>query len=462
MSEKIKKKYIGDRVFYKVAFTIMLPILLQSAITNFVNMLDNIMIGQVGTLEMSAVSIVNQLTFIFNLVIFGSLSGASIFGAQYYGQGNYDGMKQSFQFKLITAFIVSIIGIFILYIFAVPLTSLYMNKDTNTISDINTTLTHATSYIKYIVIGLLPFAISQCISSTIRESGETFVPMISAFIAITVNLIFNYLLIFGQFGFPKLGTDGAAIATTLSRFVELIFLIFAAKKINKKLPIFTKLFPLKVEASLAKKIISKGAPLAANEFFWSFGVAAINQSYSTRGLNVVAANNISSTIFGLFFIVCMSLGQTIAILVGQKLGADEFEEAVDTNRKLTFLAFALCIFLGIIMIIISPYFPKLYNVNDEVKAIATAIIAIDGILLPIGSLYNSSYYTLRSGGKALLTSLFDSGLTCLLALPIAFILSRYTTIPLIPLYAIVRSLDIVKGLIGLLLVKKRVWINRLV
>ena len=462
MSEKFKKKYIGDRVFYKVAFAIMLPILLQSAITNFVNMLDNIMIGQVGTLEMSAVSIVNQLTFIFNLVIFGSLSGASIFGAQYYGQGNYDGMKQSFQFKLITAFIVSILGIAILSIFAVPLTSLYMNKDTNTISDINTTLMHATSYIKYIVIGLLPFAISQCISSTIRESGETFVPMVSAFIAITVNLIFNYLLIFGHFGFPKLGTDGAAIATTLSRFVELIFLIFAAKKINKKLPIFTKLLPLKVESSLAKKIISKGAPLAVNEFFWSFGVAAINQSYSTRGLNVVAADNISATMFGLFFIVCMSLGQTIAILVGQKLGADEFEEAVDTNRKLTFLAFSLCIFLGIIMIIISPYFPKLYNVNDEVKAIATAIIAIDGILLPIGALYNSAYYTLRSGGKALLTSIFDSGLTCLLALPVAFILSRYTDIPLIPLYAIVRSLDIVKGLIGLMLVKKRVWINRLV
>ena len=114
------------------------------------------------------------------------------------------------------------------------------------------------------------------------------------------------------------------------------------------------------------------------------------------------------------------------------------------------------------MIIISPYFPKLYNVNDEVKAIATAIIAIDGILLPIGALYNSAYYTLRSGGKALLTSIFDSGLTWLLALPVAFILSRYTDIPLIPLYAIVRSLDIVKGLIGLLLVKKRVWINRLV
>lgn len=462
MNKTIKEKYIGNKIFYKTIFIIMIPILLQSAITNFVNMLDNIMIGQVGTLEMSAVSIVNQLIFIFNLVIFGSLSGAGIYGAQFYGNGNYDGMRECFRFKLIIGFIISLLGIFILYFFATPLTSLYMNPNTNTNETIVVTLAYASSYIKYIVIGLLPFAISQCISTTIRESGETFLPMASSLIAIFINLIFNYLLIFGNFGFPKLGTDGAAIATTLSRFVELLFLIIASHRIKEKLPFFKEIFPLKVSTPLTKKILAKGTPLALNEFFWSFGIAAINQCYSTRGLVVVAADNIAATIFGLFIIFSVAMGQTMSILIGQKLGANEFDEAVDNNRKITFLSFSLCVILGLIMVGISSFFPRLYNVTEEVKHLAAIMIIIDGILLPTSALYNCAYYTLRSGGKVFITSLFDSGLTCFVAFPLAFILSRYTNLPLITMYIIIRSLDILKAVIGTVLVNKKIWINRLV
>ncbi len=462
MIDNIKTKFIGDKVFYKTVFIIMLPILLQNAITNFVNLLDNIMIGQVGTLQMSAVSIVNQLTFIYNLFIFGALSGASIFSAQFFGSGNHDGMRHALRFKIITALVVASISIFILYYYSVPLTKLYMNPETNSIEDINNTLIYASSYIKYIVIGLLPFAISQCISSTIRESGETLLPMLSSLLAIFINLIFNYILIFGHFGFPALGTDGAAIATSLSRFIELLFLLVVAYRIKEKLPAFKNIFPLKVPYQLSKKIIAKGAPLALNEFLWSFGVAAINQSYSTRGLIVVASDNIAMTIYSLFIIACIAMGQTIAIMIGQKLGSSEFDEAIDINRKLTFLSFTFCIFLGLLMIIIAPIFPRFYNVEEEIRHLASSMIRIDGLLLPIAALFNAAYFTLRSGGKALLTTIFDSGLTCFLSLPIAYYLSRYTNIPILQMYIIIRSLDIIKGILGLYLVKRKVWINRLV
>ena len=462
MFNGMREKFIGNKVFYKTVFMIMLPILFQNAITNFVNMLDNIMIGQVGTLQMSAVSIVNQLIFIFNLLVFGSLSGAGIFSSQFFGNKNYEGVKQCFRFKLLTGFIVGSLGTIILYLYAEPLTSLYMNPETNSLQNIKETLTYASSYIRYIIIGLLPFAVSQCISSTIRESGETILPMISSLCAIFINLIFNYLLIFGHLGFPKLGTDGAAIATSLSRFVELTFLLVVAYKMRDRLPAFKKVLPLKIEHSLAKKIISKGTPLAMNEFFWSFGVAAINQCYSTRGLNVVAANNIAGTIYSLFIMACIAMGNTIAIIIGQKLGADQIDEAIDHNRKLTFLSFSMCIVLSAIMLILAKPFPNLYNVTSDVKSIATTMILVDGFLMPVAALYNSAYFTLRSGGKALLTSLFDSGLTCLLALPVAFILSRFTSLPLVPMYIIVRSLDIIKGALGIYLIRKKVWINRLI
>ena len=411
---------------------------------------------------MSAVSIVNQLIFIFNLLVFGSLSGAGIFSSQFFGNKNYEGVKQCFRFKLLIGFIVGNLGIIILYLYAEPLTSLYMNPETNSIQNIKETLSYASSYIRYIIIGLLPFAVSQCISSTIRESGETILPMLSSLCAIFINLIFNYLLIFGHLGFPKLGTDGAAIATSLSRFVELAFLLVVAYKMRNRLPVFKKILPLKIDNKLAKKIISKGTPLAMNEFFWSFGVAAINQCYSTRGLNVVAANNIAGTIYSLFIMACIAMGNTIAIIIGQKLGANQFDEAVDYNRKLTFLSFSMCIVLSIIMLLLAKPFPNLYNVTDDVKSIATMMIIVDGFLMPVAALYNSAYFTLRSGGKALLTSLFDSGLTCLLALPVAFILSRFTSLPLVPMYIIVRSLDIIKGALGIYLIRKKVWINRLV
>ena len=214
------KRLFGDRKFYSMVLAVALPIMAQNGVTNFVSMLDNIMVGQLGTEPMSGVAIANQLLFVFNLCIFGATSGAGIFGAQFYGSGDTDGLRSTFQFKLLLCAGLTVLAIGILMAFPEPLIRLYLHEG-GSAADIEATLQYGLDYVRVMLWGLFPFMIVQVYSSTLRETGQTIVPMVASMAAILVNLTFNYFLIFGRMGFPRLEVRGAAIATVLSRFVEL-------------------------------------------------------------------------------------------------------------------------------------------------------------------------------------------------------------------------------------------------
>lgn len=214
------KRLFGDRKFYSMVLAVALPIMAQNGVTNFVSMLDNIMVGQLGTEPMSGVAIANQLLFVFNLCIFGATSGAGIFGAQFYGSGDTNGLRSTFQFKLLLCAGLTVLAIGILMAFPEPLIRLYLHEG-GSAADIEATLQYGLDYVRVMLWGLFPFMIVQVYSSTLRETGQTIVPMVASMAAILVNLTFNYFLIFGRMGFPRLEVRGAAIATVLSRFVEL-------------------------------------------------------------------------------------------------------------------------------------------------------------------------------------------------------------------------------------------------
>ena len=199
---------------------VAMPIMIQNGITNFVSLLDNIMVGQVGTEQMSGVAIVNQLLFIYNLCIFGGVSGAGIFTAQYFGQGNDEGVRNTFRFKLWIGVILTAAAITIFLGAHEPLIRLYLTGDQGS-QDMNATLAYGISYMKVMLVGLPPFLFVQLYASTLRECGETMLPMKAGITAVFVNLIFNYILIYGKFGAPQLGVVGAAVATVLSRYVEM-------------------------------------------------------------------------------------------------------------------------------------------------------------------------------------------------------------------------------------------------
>ena len=445
-----------------MVLVIVLPVVVQNGISQFVSVLDNLMVGRMGTEEMSGVAIANQLVFVFNLTLFGGFSGAGIFGAQFAGKGDNEGLRNVLRFKLLICAGVCAVFLIVFGFFHRPLLDLFLHEGSAE-GDLAATLDFGSEYIMIMMLGLIPYALAQCYASAMRETGETFIPMIGSGTAVLVNLVFNYLLIFGKLGFPALGVRGAAIATVISRFVELGIIYVFAKTHTKRFPFFKGVLrTLRVPWSLSKGIIVKGTPLLLNEMLWSLGITVMTQCYSTRGLSVVAAQNISATVSNLFNIVFMSIGSSIGIIVGNLLGANKLEEAKDTDRKIIALSLFTCAFFGVMLAVAAPFIPRLYNTGEEVRALAKSFLWVAAFMMPFYAFTHACYFTLRSGGQTKITMLFDSCYVWGVCIPVAFVLSRFTSVPILPLYIICCSLELVKCVIGFILVRSGKWIVNMV
>jgi len=456
------KKYIGDKKFYKRLFAVALPIMLQNGISNFVGLLDNIMVGRLGTEQMSGVSIVNQLIFIFFLCLFGAIGGTGIFTAQYAGQKNDEGIRYTFRFKLI-------LGTIILAIFA----ALFIFRDTELISlylhegskdgDLAATLSYGKVYMATMLIGLIPCVTEQVYSSTLRECGETVVPMIASVIAVFVNLGFNYILIFGHLGAPAMGVVGAAIATNIARFLQAgIVMVYVHTHKAKHTYMNGMYSSFRVPLNLSKKIIIMATPLIVNETMWAAGIAAQTQIYSVRGLAVVAGLNINSTIFNLFSIAFIAMGDAVAIIVGQQLGAGKLEEGKDTAYKIIAFSTVMSIGIGIVLYLLAPYFPLLYNTSQEVRNIAAGIIRVTAIMMPVSGFLHATYFTIRSGGKTFITFLFDSVFLWVISVPLAYYFIHFTGMSIFWAFFLVESTNIVKSLIGWIIMRSGIWMQNIV
>lgn len=456
------KRYIGDRAFYRRAFGIAIPILIQNGITNFVSLLDNIMVGQVGTLQMSGVSIVNNLLLVFNLCIFGACSGAGIFTAQFYGSEDHENIRYTFRFKMMICALLALIGIGIFYFFGDTLINLYLQGEGSP-QDAALTLDYGFTYLKVMLWGLVPFALSNAYAGTLRETDQTLLPMVGGICAVFVNLFFNYVLIFGHFGAPALGAEGAAIATVISRFAELAIVAGWTHLHGAKNPFIRGVYrSLHIPKKLFMTIMAKGMPLLINEFFWSTGVAMLSQCYSTCGLDVVPAMNISTTLYNLANVSFIAMGNAVGIITGQMLGANiPREKLLGDNRKLIAVSTAVGIVFSALMLCCSSLFPGFYNTTQEIRTLASRLIMITACLMPFTSYVNAIYFTLRSGGQTGITFLFDSGFSWLVCVPLAYCLSRFTGMTILPLFFICQATEILKAVLGAIVLKKGKWIKNL-
>ena len=462
MLSTLKSRYLGDRSFLRMVLRIAVPVMVQNGITNFVSLLDNIMVGQVGTEPMSGVAIVNQLIFVFNLCIFGGLAGAGIFTAQYYGQGDQEGIRQTFRYKLWIGTLLCAGAAAVFLLAGGPLISLYLNESAEG-GDLMSTLKYGESYLRIMLAGLPAFMLAQVYSSSLRECGETLVPMRAGIIAVLVNLIGNWLLIYGHWGFPQLGVDGAAIATVLSRYVELLIVVTWTHAHKERNPWVVGLYrTLRIPLDRAVEFFRKGFPLLINEALWSSGIATLNQCYSMRGLSVVTAQNISSTISNLFSVVFISMGTAIAIILGQRLGANRLDEARDHARKLIVMSILMSVGTGILLGCAAPFFPRVYQTEESIRALATRLMIVNALFMPLNAFNNACYFTLRSGGKTWITFLFDSVCLWALCIPVAFVLSRYTDMYIVWMLVCVNCAELVKCFFGLHLVRKGVWVRNIV
>ena len=462
MLEQFRRKYIGDRNFYKSYIALALPMILQNAVTNLVSFLDNIMVGQLGTEQMSGVAIVNQLIFVYNLAIFGAVSAASIFGAQYFGKGNHKGHMYSFRFKLYAALTVTALTILLFVTKGENLISLYLT-DTSGSGATGAALQYGLEYLIIMIAGLIPFAVNQAYATNIKETGQTLLPMIASFVAVGSNAILDYLLIFGIGPFPELGVQGAALATVIARYIEALMIIIWAHRHREKNRYLKGAYTgFGIPADELKAIIIKGLPLMMNEVLWAAGMTAVRQCYSIRGLEVVAGLNIATTITNLFNIIYLQLGACISIVVGQYLGAGKLEEAKDADNKMIVFSVFCCVIVAVCMLFIGRFFPQIYNTSEEIRALATKFIAVSAIIMPFCSFSHASYFTLRSGGKTMVTFLFDSVFTWIIIVPIAFLLAHFTGLGIVSVYFLVQATELIKVVIGYFMIRSNVWLVQMV
>ncbi len=457
------RKLIGSWSFYKKTLVIAIPIMIQNLITNFVALIDNIMVGAVGTEQMTGVAIVNQLLFVFNLAIFGAVSGSGIFSAQFFGKGDKEGVKYTMRFKLLTAVVICAIGILVFVFGQDFLINMYLKGEEAGL-DVTATYTFAKEYLAIMLLGLLPFALENVYSGTLREGGIATVPMYAGIVAVVTNTFLNWLLIFGIGPLPALGVKGAAIATVVSRFIQAgIAIAWTHWKRNELVypkSLFKSMF---VPKELIKKISVKGLiPLTANECLWSLGIATLAACYSVRGVDVVAGQNISSTVVNLFNVLFLAFGNGVSVVIGQLLGANELKEAKEAAPKLIFFSAAMCVVIGAVMALFAPLFPLLYNTTDDVRTLATAFIIVSAIWMPAHGMLHATYFTLRSGGKTVITFFFDCGFSWIVSVPLAFCLATFTSLDIISIYFLVQSAELIKCIIGAVLIKKGVWLSNIV
>ena len=361
MKKKLRR-YIGDRHFYKMLLAIVVPIIIQNGITNFVSLLDNLMVGRIGTEQMSGVAIVNQLIFVFNLCIFGAVSGAGIFTAQFFGHGDHEGVRNTFRFKFLISIAFSIIGIAAFLSAGSQLISLFLHEGGES-GDIMQTLKYGEQYLGWILLGLLPFAISQVYSGTLRETGETIVPMAAGVAAVFVNLIFNYLLIYGSFGFPKLGVEGAAIATVAAQAVSVILAIIILKKKNYGFHIKKRDFKINKQC---KRFVRVGLPLALQEFLTQMSFLALCAFINKLGLEASSGYGVACKIVNFAMLVPSALMQSMASFVSQNVGAGKNERA----RKSMFTGMGVGLVVGAVVFIC------VWNFGDYLTSIFTTDSAV--------------------------------------------------------------------------------------
>jgi len=371
-------------------------------------------------------------------------------------------MRNTFRFKIYFVIVLSVAAIAVYLVFGDSFINSFLQGESNG-GDLGKTRELGNAYLRIMLLGLVPFALVQTYSGTLREAGQTLPPMVSGIIAILTNLFLNWVLIYGNLGAPELGVRGAAIATVISRYVELVVLTVHAHRHTDRYVFLQGAYAsFRVPLRLVGKITRTGLPLLINEILWSLGMTFINQFYSSRGLNAVAALNITGTAWNLFCVIMFAMGSAVSIMVGQRLGAGELEEARDVDRKLIFLTEVIHVVIGGLMILCSPLVPQLYNVGPEVRDLTRRMLIIAGLALPIHSFAHVTYFTIRSGGRTVITFLFDAVYTWAVTVVLAFCLTRFTDLDILQIYFCVQFVDVVKLVIGLLMLRSDFWARNVV
>lgn len=451
------KKYIGDKAFYKTVFALIIPIMIQQLFISIAGYVDSLMITNYGeaSLAYNGVSAANKIMFVFNFIWLGVSAVGGIFISQYHGAKNQEKAKESLRFVTYVSLLFGIIGGIVVLLFGNLIVDNYV---LSTVSR-----QYGYDYLRYMVVGSVITSLTICFSTSFRSIKKPSIALIASTIGIFINVLLNYTLIFGHFGFKEMGSGGASLATVISRVVELIIYIVILF-FNKKSYFYQAFNKLKVSKKVMKEYIKKGIPLILNEFLWSLGMILLAKFYTYKNDDWYSAYSYSQNISDLFFIIFAGLGNGTAIVIGSSLGSNDFEKAQKYQKYFKGLAIIMGVSVGILMTIFAPFIIKLFNLSGDVRILAIRLLQVTAFFTAVYCYNSVDFFTLRSGGDSIHAFLVDQLPTYLITLPIAIVLgvnARRWDLSIVFIMIMTHLGDIFKMFLADYFVSKKKWVVNL-
>lgn len=445
---------LRDKKFIKTMLTLAIPITIQSFITSSLNLVDNLMIGKLGEEAIAAVGLANQYFFIFMLCLSGINAGASVFMSQYWGKRDVKNIKKVLGLDLTIGFIASLlfgIGAFFLSDSIMSI----LSKDPSVIE-------LGGMYLKVIAISYLITNVTQAYSSALRSTEQPKVTMYASLIGVLSNAFLNWIFIFGNLGCKPMGVAGAALATTLARVIEMLYILFEVYIRNNKVSSNLKeLFSF--DFTFVKTYFRTSTSVIVNELVWSLGLTSYSIAYAQIGTGAVATMQIATTLNNMFMVFCIGLASAAAIMVGNKIGAGHEEEAVDYSKKIGVVSPIVGLVLGILIWIFAPTILKLFNITEGTVNDTIYVLRIMAVFCAIRT-YNVVMIVgvFRGGGDTTYSMLVQAGTIWLFAVPMAFIGAVVLKVPVYVVYFFICLEEVVKLFFEFARLRSGKWVNNVI
>lgn len=450
---KIQSNQKMDFGFYKRVFILTLPIIIQNLIISLLNMMDTLMIGKVGEVELASVGIANQYFFMFTLFLFGINAGGSIYVSQFWGRRDVESIKKVTAITLTLSIIVSLFFAFFAVMIPEEIISIF-----NTRSDV---ITYGSQYLSTVAFSYLFTAISLVFAFSLRSIENTIAPMVASIMALMVNVVLNYVLIFGKFGFPRLGVQGAAIATNVARAIECFVILFVVYKKNKMINIKWK--DLKAVTQNFFAMTLKGmVPVIISEMVWGIGNLSYNIIYARMGVAATASTQITSAIMNLLMIVIMGLGSSSMIVVGIEIGAGKKEKGILYAKRMYRLAIGVGLIIAVVLFFAADALVAGFKMSDHVLHSSAMILRIYAGLI-VFKTYNFIMIVgiLRGGGDSKYALIVQGAAMWFVGIPMAFVAAFVLRLPIYAVVAMCAVEEVLKVVFLVYRFHSGKWIHNL-
>ncbi|MBR1993038.1 MAG: MATE family efflux transporter [Firmicutes bacterium] len=454
MSSSENLNTIKNRDLVRMMGKVALPIAAQSLIGSSLSLIDNLMVGSLGELELNAVGVSVQLFFINWMLLFGFTSGTATFISQFYGVGDMKSIKKTTGFGLTVAG-----GIGLMFFLVGMVFPEYVLRVFTKFPEV---IELGVVYIRTGAPCFLFLAITQPFTVALRATQQTKLPLYASVTALVLNTFLNYVFIFGKFGAPALGVQGAALATSIARLVEMsiiLFIVFGRKNVVAGKP--SEYFSYGKD--LAMRIVRNALPTTINETMWGLGTSLYVAAFARIGITAGAAIQACNTISNMFSLAAFSVGDAVLILVGQKLGEGKTELAYEMSKKMVIIGLVIGAVAGVGLIAAGEPLLSMFEFTAEGQDVAMKILIVYGVLMWL-NLYNGIHITgtLRCGGDTRFAMFTEVGTVWLIGVPAAFITSLYFGWPVYFALLAVKSEELVKGIILTKRYLSKKWLNNVI